>query len=143
MTHSLQPHFEETAVAEKFQSYPADVRDQLLVLRQLIFETALENGIHTLEETLKWGEPSYLTPKGSTLRINDRNKNVNEYAMFFHCKTKLIDTFKEIYPSEFIYEGNRAIVFNLNEPLNTTALKHCVGLALTYHSVSHLPLLGV
>ena len=89
MTHSLQPPFEETAVAEKFQSYPADVRDQLLVLRQLIFETALEHGIHTLEETLKWGEPSYLTPKGSTLRINDRNKNVNEYAMFFHCKTKL------------------------------------------------------
>ena len=143
MTHLIHPPFEETAVADKFESYPVDIRKKLLALRQLIFETALENDIHHLEETLKWGEPSYLAPKGSTLRINSRAKSPNEYAMFFHCKTKLVDTFKEIYPSEFKYEGNRAIVFSLEDPLPINPLKHCIELSLTYHSVSHLPLLGV
>lgn len=140
MTHTP---FEEAAVADKFGSYPVNVRNRLLELRQLIFETALENDIQNLEETLKWGEPSYLTKKGSTLRINNRKTNPNEYAIFFHCKTKLVDTFKEIYPTEFKYEGNRAIIFNVDESLDVIPLKHCIELSLSYHSISHLTLLGV
>ena len=35
-----------------------------MFLRQLIFETAAATEVvGELEETLKWGEPSYLTPK--------------------------------------------------------------------------------
>ncbi|MFT5337424.1 MAG: hypothetical protein ACI9YL_001426 [Luteibaculaceae bacterium] len=40
------------------------------LLRQLIRATVPEiEGVNSLEETLKWGEPSYLTKYGSTLRM--------------------------------------------------------------------------
>ena len=38
------------------------MRKKLLHLRQIILDTASETeGVNELEETLKWGEPSYLT----------------------------------------------------------------------------------
>jgi len=67
-----------------FDSYPNNVRDHFYFLRQLVFETASELEITDLEETLKWGEPSYLTKKGSTLRISWRKSNPNQVALFFH-----------------------------------------------------------
>lgn len=60
-------------VAVVFDSYPEEMRVKLLFLRRLIYETAASlEEVGELEETLKWGEPSYLTPKsksGSTIRI--------------------------------------------------------------------------
>ncbi|WP_421810902.1 hypothetical protein [Flagellimonas sp.] len=42
-----------------FERYPDWAREKLLVLRELIVETAKEvEDISALEETLKWGEPS-------------------------------------------------------------------------------------
>ena len=38
-----------------------------------------------LEETLKWGEPSYLVKKGSTIRMDWKSKAPNQYAMYFKC----------------------------------------------------------
>ncbi len=61
---------ENKDVLKKFQSYPNNVRKKLLYLRQLIFEAASENKeLANVEETLKWGEPSYLTDGGSAVRI--------------------------------------------------------------------------
>lgn len=68
---------------------------------------------------------------------------LNQYAMYFHCKTKLVDTFKELYKDKFTFEGNRAIVFNINDKVSVNELKHCISLSLTYHKIKHLPLLGV
>jgi len=34
----------------------------------------------------------------------------NQYALYFHCKTTLVDTFKELYSDVLTFEGNRAIV---------------------------------
>ncbi|MGI9414318.1 MAG: hypothetical protein ACR2PM_11650 [Hyphomicrobiales bacterium] len=45
-----------------FDSYPKQTRDRLLALRGLILDTAARTeGVGALEETLKWGQPSYLT----------------------------------------------------------------------------------
>ncbi len=42
-----------------------------MFLRHLVLETASETeGVNKLEETLKWGEPSYLTKNGSTIRMD-------------------------------------------------------------------------
>ncbi len=41
-----------------------------------------------------------------------------------------------------VFEGKRAIVFRESDELPVEQLKHCVSLALTYHRVKHLPLLG-
>jgi hypothetical protein len=36
-----------------------------------------------------------------------KKANPEQYAMYFHCKTKLVDTFKELYRDVFKFEGNR------------------------------------
>lgn len=127
-------------VADKFASYPAGVRVKLLTIRALILETAAEDPtIGPLEETLKWGEPAYLTTQsgsGSTLRIDWKTKTPDQYALYFNCKTTLVQTFRTIFPGEFRFEGNRAIVFMIHEAVPMDALKFCIGAALTYHRPS-------
>ena len=135
---------ENPTVARVFDGYPAPIRRKLLRLRQLVLDTAAETeGVNTLEETLKWGEPSYLNKGGSTLRIDWKSRAPEQYAMYFNCNTSLVDTFKAIYGDVFTFAGNRAIVFGETAELPIEELKHCISLALTYHRVKHLPLLGV
>ena len=98
--------------------------------------------VNALEETLKWGEPSYLTKGGITLRMDWKDRALDRYEMYFNCNTSLVDTFKEVYGDVFTFEGNRAIVFGETDELPVAELKHCVSLALTYHRVKHLPLPG-
>ncbi len=100
-------------------------------------------GVKDLEETLKWGEPSYLTKGGSALRMDWKEKAPEQYAIYFNCNTSLVATFKEVYGDVFAFEGNRAIVFGETDQLPTDELKHCISLALTYHRAKHLPMLGV
>jgi hypothetical protein len=134
---------ENPKVKEKFESYPDFVKKQMYALRNLVIQTADEvEGLEKLEETLKWGEPSYITKNGSTIRMDWKASRPDVYAMYFHCQTKLIDTFKELYRDHFTFEGNRAIVFNCNEKVAENELKHCISIALNYHKLKHLPLLG-
>ena len=130
-------------VKEKFESYPQPVRKKLEQIRALILDVARENSLEPVEEALKWGEPSYLVKGGSTVRIDWKAKTPDQHAIYFNCKTKLVDTFKEIYGDRFKFEGNRAIVFGKTDKLHPEQLKHCIKLSLTYHKVKHLPLLGV
>lgn len=131
-------------VQEKFQSYPDYMREKLLFLRRLIIETASDiEDIGELEETLKWGEPSYVSKIGSTIRIDWKQKRPNRYAMYFNCQTKLVDTFREIYRNKFNFEGNRAIVFHEEESIAVDELRHCIALSLTYRKIKHLPMLGL
>ena len=79
------------AVQQVFQNYPPEIRKKLNDLRTLILETAAEiDSILIIEETLKWGEPSYLVKKGSTIRIDWKEKNPNQYAIYFKCTSKLV-----------------------------------------------------
>jgi hypothetical protein len=131
-------------VAEVFRKYPPSMRKKLMDLRNLVYEAASEtDGIGEVEETLKWGEPSYLVRGGSTIRIDWKERSPDQYAMYFHCQTKLVDTFRELYGDRLKFEGNRAIVFRKDDPVPQEILKHCIALSLTYHSRKHLPLLGV
>jgi len=126
-----------------FNNYPDLVQKKLLNLRKLIFETAKNiDEITKLEETLKWGEPSYLAKKGSTLRIDWKEKTPNQYAMYFKCTSNLVPTFKMAYKDIFTFEGNRAIVFQMNETIPEIELKKCIKAALTYHNIKHIPNLG-
>ncbi len=127
-----------------FNNYPDSVRNKMLNLRELIIETAKEiDGITKLEETLKWGEPSYLTKKGSTIRMDWKIKSPNQYAMYFQCTSRLVETFKMIFKNIFDFEGKRAIIFQIEDEIPTEELKYCVKAALTYHKVKHLPTLGI
>lgn len=131
-------------VNEKFSSYPLRVRGKLKSLRKLILEAAEDSGeVTSIEETLKWNEPSYIAKKGSTIRMDWKEKNPDQYAMYFKCTSKLVPAFKEVYGDLFTYEGNRAIVFNLDQKVPETALKACISAALRYHVVKQLPSLGL
>lgn len=134
---------EDPAIAAAFAAYPIDIRRKLLRLRQLILDLAdSHEEIGSVEETLKWGEPSYLVKGGSTIRLGMMRSQPERYAMYFNCNTKLVDTFREIYPNTFEFEGNRAIVFAISDQIDTDSLRHCIELALRYHRLKKLPLLG-
>lgn len=139
----MMDEFSNLEVEKVFNTYPDNIRVKMIFLRQLILETAIEiDSIKNIEETLKWGEPSYITNCGSTIRMDWKKSKPDQYAMYFHCKTKLVDTFKELYQDKFKFEGNRAIVFNKNNKIPVNELKHCISLSLTYHNIKHLPMLG-
>ena len=125
------------AVKTVFAAYPAPVKAKLLALRRLILDTArATKGVGALEETLKWGQPSYLTAatgSGSTIRIDQVKPATDQYAVYFHCQTNLVETFRELYPTELSYSGNRAIILNADKTIPEPALRHCVALALTSH----------
>lgn len=128
--------FGSPAVAAKFGTYPSALRGKLLALRDLVFATAAKiEGVGRLTETLKWGQPSYLTQEtgsGSTVRL-DGLRAGDGYALYFHCRSGLVETFGELYPGRFRFEGKRAIVFAASDRLPRRELSHCIGLALTHH----------
>jgi hypothetical protein len=129
--------FANTAVAQTFATYPPEMRSKLLALRELILRTAAStDGVGDIEETLKWGEPAYLTAasgSGSTVRIAWKKARPTEYALYFNCQTTLVETFRALFPDDFRFEGNRAIVFNASDAVPTDALVFCIAAALTYH----------
>ncbi len=129
-------------IQAKFSSYPPAAQKQLEEVRRLILAVAEENALGAVEESLKWGEASYQVKGGSAIRIDWKPKDPDVIKVYFHCQTSLIETFREIYRQEFDYEGNRAIVLPLIASVSGTPFKHCLQLALKYHSLKHLPLLG-
>lgn len=131
-------------VEEIFGNYPDLIRDKMQHLRELVIETAEETeGVTELEETLKWGEPSFITKHGSTLRMDWKEKTPNQYAMYFQCTSRLVDTFRLVFDQKFQYEGKRAIVFQLNQKIPEMELKECIKATLTYHKVKNQITLGI
>ncbi|WP_420644626.1 DUF1801 domain-containing protein [Candidatus Leptofilum sp.] len=130
---NLEPFIEVTAV---FNRYPQPIRDKLWELRALLLETAVATpGVGNIVEILKWGQPSYLTVKpksGTTIRLDAYNVNQGQIALFVHCQTSLIATYRQRHP-HLTYEGSRALILDAHAPLPTTALRDCIQLALTYH----------
>ena len=134
--------FKNSSVNEKFNTYPSDVKKRLLTLRELIFDVAdNEESITDIEETLKWNEPSYLTKNGSTVRMDWKKAKPDQYALYFNCKSKLVEVFRELFSDRFEFEGNRAIVFQKDDIIDEKALRYCILLALTYHDRKHLSIL--
>ncbi len=132
----------KTEVKNKFDSYPEEISILLYKVRQIILDIVEEENLTEFEETLKWGEPSYLAKGASTVRIDWKSKTPAFYYIYFNCKTKLVETFREIYGDILVFEGNRAIVLNVNEELPIDAIKHCISLSLKYQSIKHLNMLG-
>ena len=130
--------FDDARVAAVFGAYPPGLRTRLMALREMVFDTAARTaGVGRLGETLKWGQPSYLTVEsgsGSTVRIDRRKGRDDAYAVYFHCRSGLIGAFREIYPDSFVYEGERALVFGMKDRVPVLALRHCLALALTHHA---------
>jgi hypothetical protein len=137
MPKAPKPKIKNFEVAYVFGGYPADMQAKLFFLRELIFEVAAETpDVGPLEEVLKWGQPSYLTTQtksGSLIRIDQLKKEPGRYAMFFHCQTNLVETFRSLYADLFAYGGQRSIIFQVEKHVPVEELRQCIKLALTYH----------
>lgn len=109
----MTPPFLRTDVADAFAAFPKESRKGVLALRELIFAEAIAlPDIGPLQETLKWGQPAYLTPEtgaASTLRLGV--PKTGGYAIYTHCQSRLMPEFQALFPADFTYEGTRAIHF--------------------------------
>lgn len=128
--------FSNSEVRAKFDAYPLTARRRLLALRELVFRVAAATpGVGEVDESLKWGEPTY-TPRnkaGSPFRMDWKAKAPDDYAVYFHCQTGLVEMFKTLFPSDFRFAGNRALVLALDSKVPVDELAVCISAALTYH----------
>ncbi|MBN2742162.1 MAG: DUF1801 domain-containing protein [Rhodobacteraceae bacterium] len=127
--------FTDPQVARAFAAFPVELRAGLLDLRALIFAVAARlPEVGRIEETLKWGQPAYLTPEtkaGSTLRLGV--PKTGGFAIYAHCQSRIIPTFRDRFPQEFTYEGNRAVHFAPGAALPEDKLSFLIAHALRYH----------
>ena len=124
-------------VRNVLNTFPAASRKMLLKLRQLILDCAAEDeAIGTLTETLKWGEPAYLTEQsksGSTIRLGIDDHKPDSVAIYVNCQTTLVKDIQNKFPGVFDCENNRAIYFPAAGPLPSDELTECISMALKYH----------
>ena len=101
--------FSDPKVASLFKAYPPAARARLMALRDLVLDTAAKTtGVGRLTETLKWGQPSYLTEEtgsGTTVRI-DRLKSDDGYAIYYHCQSGLVGQFRDSIPTPSSTKAN-------------------------------------
>ena len=128
---------------ERINGYPKKVIKKLEYIRSLILETASESHISTIEETLKWNEPSFVVKGGSTIRYDWKEKTPEKVNVYFKCTSKIVPSIKHVYGDLFKYEKTRAIYFSLDETIPLHETKSCIGLALKYHSLKGLKNLGL
>lgn len=132
----------DATIESVFLTFPSEAREYLMNLRNMIFFVAQECGIDDLEETLKWGEPSYICKSGSTLRMAWKAKNPGSISLYFHCQSRLVETFRALYGDKLNLVGNRELRLDLSEALPSEKLAVCIALTLQYHRNKHLPMLG-
>lgn len=124
-------------VEAAFQAFPPEVLHRLAGVRAMILAVAAgDPHIGAITETLKWGEPAYLTEatgSGSTIRLGWPRKRPDRAAIYFICHTTLVDTFRERFGGLFEYETNRAVLLPVTGDIDQAALEFMLSMALTYH----------
>lgn len=122
------------AVALAFDQHAPAMRDRLLELRALVLAVAAETPeIGRLTETLKWGQPSYLTQasrSGTTLRIDAPTPDT--CGLYVHCQSKVVDGARAA-GLRLAYDGTRGALLPLEQPIPEADVRAFVRLALTYH----------
>ena len=131
------------AVKAKFDLYPVSARSKLMKIRTAIFALIGEAYVDDISETLKWGEPSYVSKHGSTVRLGWSPKLPDHISVFFNCNTMLVETFREVYQDTFQFIGKREIRLLLSDEVPIAALQSCLLMSLRYHKIKQLPMLGV
>ncbi|MDC0737620.1 DUF1801 domain-containing protein [Cognatishimia sp. SS12] len=130
MPPALTPDLDAT-----FHAYPPEARAGLLLLRQLIFEEANTlPQIGPLAEVLRWGQPSYITPKrraATPLRLGTHKSA--SFALFAHCQSGVISTYAMRFPGWDRLDGNRAVLFDSITDIEPFRLATLIRHALTYH----------
>lgn len=123
-------------VAAAFAAIPPVPLARLMEIRALIFAAADAAQTGPLTETLKWGEPAYLTgasKSGTTIRLGWKPSQPDYGAIYVNCQTDLVDRYRQRFPTEFTYQGDRAVLVPVRTPLPAEPLHRILSMALTYH----------
>lgn len=124
--------FDDPAVAAAFEAFPEATRAGALALRALVFETAESlPGAQPVQEALRWGQPAYLAPKGTTIRLGGHK--AASFALFVHCQSRVMGDFTSAFPGEDRIDGNRAVLFDDPDQIDATRHGWLIARALTYH----------
>ena len=124
------------AVKAVFAAAPEGARRRMVMLRAVIFEVAAAQEVGPLTETLKWGEPAWLTEAsgaGTTLRMGWKPARPDHVGLFVNCQTDLVDRYRAEFPDVFEYDGNRAVWVPVDGDVPEVPLRWVVAQALTYH----------
>ncbi len=125
----------DRAVAHAFDAVPLQARAGTLALRQLILEVATSlPEVGPVEESLRWGEPAYLTPttrSGSTIRPGA--PKAGGVALYCHCRTSLIADFRDLAGEACRFAGNRAVLFDDPSDIDPALIGTLIARALTWH----------
>lgn len=137
----LAPPAAPANVQAVLNAMPAAPRACLSRLRALVLDTAAGTpGVGPLTETLKWGEPAFLTnatKSGTTIRLGWKPAAPDTAQILVHCSTTLVNDWCDLYSGTLAFSGTRAIDLDINAPLPEAALSHCIAMALTYHARKH------
>ena len=123
-------------ILNQIDRWPETAQQHLLALRALFHEVAQDAGIGPLDESLKWGQPSWRPRKarmGTTLRLNWSPDAPAHLAAYVDCKTDLASQMSTRFPGQFHYAGRRAMSFALAQPMPEAALRQLALLTFTYH----------
>lgn len=128
-------------VAAVFEAVPPAPRKMLKALRKLIYATAARTpDAGALKETLKWGEPAYLTAEtgsGTTIRLGWKPAFPERVGLYVHCQTNLVDRYRSRFADQLTFDGDRGILFDVGTPLPEDEAAACIAEALTYHSAKN------
>jgi hypothetical protein len=84
-------------VAAVYAGFPPEMRARLMEVRALLFDLAGGTGVGPLTETLKWGEPAYLTDAsraGTTVRLGVTDGQATVFAPAI-CLTRALTYHRE------------------------------------------------
>lgn len=111
-----------------------EARQGMLKLRELILSIGNDlPEIGTLTETLRWGQPAYITSRraGASLRLGI--PKTGGFALYTHCQTSLIADFAAAFTNMDSVEGTRAIHFTNASQIDPIRHGMLIKSILTYH----------
>lgn len=128
------PHPKPTPATQgAFDKANPAARAHMLTLRDLIFDIASELPVGAVEESLKWGQPSYATSdtkSGTPIRLAVTKDG--DVAVLTHCQTTVMSDFRALAPPDMRFDGNRALHLSPADPIPLGAIAPLIRAALTY-----------
>lgn len=129
MTHP----FASPAARDAFAAFPQPARDTLMTLRTMIYDIGATLPVGRIEESTKWGQPSYATPDTkSATPIRLGLTKAGDAAIFTHCQSTVMADFRALEPANMVFDGNRAVHIPADQPALLNELAPLIRAALTY-----------
>jgi len=99
----------------------------------MIFDIAATLPVGPVEETLKWGQPSYSTPQtkaATPIRLSVTKKG--DVGVFTHCQSSVMSDFQALAPPDLRFDGNRALLLDAAALPAPDQIAPLINAALTY-----------